>query len=346
MSRQYLEPVENTSLEWYRRNTLEKNADALSPKLIRQLANAGFYYDNDGKIKCFVCSGEYYNDNIQRYISNVNCQIMNVLKFHYFINPTCPFVMHSLSPNTERYKKFRKVASLRYEKARLDTFIDWPMFSIFSPSQLASNGFYYLKKHDFCACAFCRNIIGHWEPSDTPATEHYRHRQGCSFMNGSVFHNVTLKESVILDTINVNKEDYSEAKYDDSPVEESHDLHDLYLSNLMTKFKNHLSEIDNNDGDELMFDYLENSVKVLTAEDLDNDLVISQLGVYDYSRPPDKEIMSKVERRLETFNEHRDWPSVAKRLTQSAQEFSDAGFYYVGKYYYYSFRVFLSYTSL
>ena len=90
--------------------------------------------------------------------------------------------------------------SLRYEKERLETFIEWPIPWL-SPEELAADGFYYLRTLDHCACFFCRGIIGVWEEGDTPRGEHTRHFPQCPFVKGRPVGNIPLRHSAILDKL-------------------------------------------------------------------------------------------------------------------------------------------------
>lgn len=88
-------------------------------------------------------------------------------------------------------KVFHTFDSLRYERERLATFIDWPL-SWLSPESLAKEGFYYLRESDHCSCVFCRGVVGSWEVGDVPRTEHKRHFETCNFVRGQPVGNVPI----------------------------------------------------------------------------------------------------------------------------------------------------------
>ena len=118
------------------------------------------------------------------------------------INPThktdCSFAKQLVIPGTmQRSKKFISYDSLRYEKERLETFIDWPV-NWLKPEDLARNGFYYLRTADHTACVFCRGIVGVWEDGDTPRGEHQRHFPHCSFIRGDAVGNIPIEQGQIL----------------------------------------------------------------------------------------------------------------------------------------------------
>ena len=98
---------------------------------------------------------------------------------------------------TVRPKMFSSVYSLWYEEERLATFIDWPIMHL-SKEELAREGFYYLRNKDYCACIFCRGIIGSWEEGETPQGKHKRHFPNCKFVLGVVTENVPYSLGKIL----------------------------------------------------------------------------------------------------------------------------------------------------
>lgn len=103
---------------------------------------------------------------------------------------------------------FYTLDDLKVESRRLSTFIDWPIKNDFrlTPSELAKAGFYYLRFKDHCACAFCRGIIGAWEPGDTPRGEHRRHFDHCEFLvsDGGKVNNITIEEEKLLNKAGVS----------------------------------------------------------------------------------------------------------------------------------------------
>lgn len=100
-------------------------------------------------------------------------------------------------------KVFSCYDSLRYEKYRLETFIDWPITWL-QPSDLAHEGFYYLRKEDHCACVFCRGIVGAWISEDTPRGEHQRHFPHCPFIRGQAVGNVPIAAGKIIERMSIS----------------------------------------------------------------------------------------------------------------------------------------------
>ncbi|KAK7026892.1 hypothetical protein SK128_018575 [Halocaridina rubra] len=159
----------------------------------RQLAEAGFYFiQSKNVVKCFTCDLEFKAIDLQ-------CSKKSIIAIHRDKKPECLFV-HNLPKSlmTETYKTFRSpLESLRFEKCRLETFIDWPI-SFISPEDLARAGFFYLRIHDHCSCVFCKGIIGAWEQGDTPWGEHQKHFGQCPFVRGEAVGNIPMAECRIL----------------------------------------------------------------------------------------------------------------------------------------------------
>ncbi|XP_063603118.1 baculoviral IAP repeat-containing protein 2-like [Penaeus indicus] len=156
---------------------------------IRKLAEAGFYSTDAGNIvKCFDCNLEV--DVTILAVSD------DIVKIHREMNPHCSFAC-KLATRVYRNMTFVTYDSLRYEEQRLGTFIDWP-HEWLKPSELAVDGFYYLRKRDYCACIFCRGIVGAWERGDTPRGEHQRHFPHCPFIRDQPVGNVPIIPGNIL----------------------------------------------------------------------------------------------------------------------------------------------------
>ena len=179
-------------MESFRQTTFGENA------LKNQLAQAGFFYSNNSDIKCFKCNYELDTSEI-----SLN---LDVIKLHKDKQPDCQFITSLTSSSNTRSKKFLSYDSLRYEKERLNTFIEWPIPWI-SPHNLAADGYYYLRTEDNCACVFCRGIIGMWDDSDTPRGEHQKHCPYCPFIRGQPVGNVPMAQCIILDKLRLDGEE-------------------------------------------------------------------------------------------------------------------------------------------
>ena len=83
-------------------------------------------------------------------------------------------------------KKFISYVYYKFEKKRLETFIDWPV-SWLKPIDLARDGFIYLRTMDHCEYLVCGGKIGSWETGDTPPGKHKQHFSRCPFVKGEPY---------------------------------------------------------------------------------------------------------------------------------------------------------------
>ena len=104
-------------------------------------------------------------------------------------------------------------SSLLFESERLKTFFEpnddgmlssvklWSSATDITPEELAMDGFYFLKKKDYCACIFCKAIVGEFEKGDTVRGKHRKHFGhqwkflGCRFVKGEPIGNVPMSLS-------------------------------------------------------------------------------------------------------------------------------------------------------
>ncbi|XP_050693069.1 baculoviral IAP repeat-containing protein 2-like [Eriocheir sinensis] len=90
-----------------------------------------------------------------------------------------------------RERRFHSLSDVVFENVRRQTFTNWPV-PFMDPGQLAQAGFFYLQKHDHVQCAFCRGVVGYWDPADHPFEEHRKHFSSCRFVSGLPTGNVPL----------------------------------------------------------------------------------------------------------------------------------------------------------
>lgn len=76
----------------------------------------------------------------------------------------------------------KNASNLNDEKARLETFKQWPHAYI-SPKVLAKIGFSYVGPYDHVKCYFCNIQISSWELGDVEIEEHYRWSRNCPLIN-------------------------------------------------------------------------------------------------------------------------------------------------------------------
>lgn len=79
----------------------------------------------------------------------------------------------------------------RFESARLDSFVGWPL-SYIDPKTLAAAGFYFTGKEDAVKCFECRLALRKWSQGDNPWVDHQRFSDNCRFLRGIPCGNVPL----------------------------------------------------------------------------------------------------------------------------------------------------------
>lgn len=92
-------------------------------------------------------------------------------------------------PDERGERRFHRQMALLYESVRRQTFSTWTL-TFLDPDKLAAAGFFYLRTDDHVQCAFCQGIVGFWDPSDDPLTEHKKHFPNCPFVAGVATGNV------------------------------------------------------------------------------------------------------------------------------------------------------------
>ncbi len=275
------------SREKYRRISFGDMFDEIKDKLVQ----AGFYFTgHDQIVRCFACLYEFD-------IGEVDAS-EDFVKFHMEKKPECTFILH-YQKEKDYSKKFLTYDSLRYERERLKTFIEWPVPWIL-PEDLAADGFYYLRTHDHCACVFCRGIVGAWEVGDTPRGEHIRHFPHCPFLRSVPVGNVSMNHSKILDKLVLDGEEYplpQPRKNPDNPQDPTQDPNNSQDSN------NHPQDPNN-----------------LQDPQLEN---LNDIGLRPYSGPKRRDYIT-CDSRIKSFDK---WP---ERVIQSPKDMAEAGFFYCG----------------
>lgn len=252
------------------------------------LAKAGFYYTKKGDdVKCYECNLEINAKNLKG--------SDNITTIHKEKSPECLFAK-GITPRLKpgRSKTFISYDSLRFEKERLETYIDWPIKWL-PPADLAADGFYYLRTADHCACVFCRGIVGAWEIGDTPRGEHQRHFPHCPFLRGQPVGNVPISHSNILARL---------PSQENTPNSEA---------------INQRGNIDICGTPR----HMAGSYPESRGSSNKPEISLEEIGLPQYSGPKRKDFLT-VESRLGSYSV---WPD---RVSQKPNDLADAGFFYCG----------------
>ncbi|XP_054434214.1 baculoviral IAP repeat-containing protein 1 [Pteronotus mesoamericanus] len=149
----------------------------------QEMAAAGFYFTGvKSGVQCFCCSLVLFHTSLQR------LPVEEHKKFH----PDCEFLLGKDVGNIAKYdirvknpeNKLRgDKAKYQEEKARLESFKDWPFYAQgTSPRELSAAGFVFTGKRDTVQCFSCGGCLGNWEDGDDPWKEHAKWYPRCEFL--------------------------------------------------------------------------------------------------------------------------------------------------------------------
>lgn len=208
-------------------------------------------------------------------------------------NPTTTTIL----TRNVKCKGFQTFDSLRYERERLSTFIDWPVPWL-SPEALAKDGFYYLRDEDKVSCVFCRGIVGSWDVGDIPSQEHKTHFSKCPFVRGQPVGNVPIAQGDLLASLPA-------VGPCESPATAASIAAPLCAGKIPSKGKQ-CSALTKKSS---------LSIQESSADPLED--------LPQYSGPKRKEFLTKDSRE----KSYRNWP---KKIKQTPQSLAEAGFFYCG----------------
>ncbi|XP_057597574.1 baculoviral IAP repeat-containing protein 1 isoform X1 [Hippopotamus amphibius kiboko] len=158
--------------------------EAYSAWTPQEMAATGFYFTGvKAGVQCFCCSLILFGTSVNRFPAEHH------KKFH----PDCEFLLGKDVGNIAKYdvrvknpeNKLRRVDKARYqeEKARLESFKNWPFYAQgTSPRELSAAGFVFTGKRDTVQCFSCGGCLGNWEDDDDPWKEHAKWFPKCEFL--------------------------------------------------------------------------------------------------------------------------------------------------------------------
>lgn len=158
--------------------------DTFSSWTPQEMAEAGFYFTGTKSgIQCFCCSLILFGTSLH------NTPMGHHKKFH----PDCEFLLGKDVGNIAKYdirvqkpeNTLRRDDKARYqeEKARLESFKNWPFYAQgTSPRELSAAGFVFTGKRDTVQCFSCGGCLGNWEDDDDPWKEHAKWFPKCEFL--------------------------------------------------------------------------------------------------------------------------------------------------------------------
>ncbi|XP_014440055.1 baculoviral IAP repeat-containing protein 1 [Tupaia chinensis] len=149
----------------------------------QEMAAAGFYFTGvKSGVQCFCCSLILFGTSLSRL----------PIEDHKKFRPDCEFLSSKDVGNIAKYDvkvkhpehTFRRdQGSYQEEKARLDSFKNWPFYAQgTSPQALSAAGFIFTGKRDTVQCFSCGGCLGNWEEGDDPWKEHAKWFPRCEFL--------------------------------------------------------------------------------------------------------------------------------------------------------------------
>ncbi|ELK31178.1 Baculoviral IAP repeat-containing protein 1 [Myotis davidii] len=157
--------------------------DSYSSWTPQEMAAAGFYFTGiKSGVQCFCCSLILFCTTLKRL----------PIEHHKKFSPHCEFLLGKDVGNIAKYdirvknpeSKMRgDKAKYQEEKARLESFHDWPFYAHgTSPPELSAAGFVFTGKRDTVQCFSCGGCLGNWEEGDDPWKEHAKWFPKCEFL--------------------------------------------------------------------------------------------------------------------------------------------------------------------
>jgi len=203
-----------------------------------------------------------------------------------------------------RAERAELLTKLKRESYRARTFRKWIKWNYPSWLLLAKSGFFYYNEIDNVQCAFCFGIIGHWDASQDPDTQHKLRFPGCPFISlggGTAMGNIPLTSepvdvysSIVFAECQLELLDPIEFKLDDAFN---------YPAGVLQDFPY----------------YLEMSSVILKRP-----FRFEELKIIEFSISCNEYRDTSV--RLDTFEK---W---SRQFVQKPDELADCGFFYTGKY--------------
>ncbi|KAM9679899.1 baculoviral IAP repeat-containing protein 1 [Dama dama] len=158
--------------------------DTFSSWTPQEMAEAGFYLTGiKSSVQCFCCSLILFGTSLQ------SPPMGHHRKFH----PDCEFLLGKDVGNIAKYdvrvqnpeNTLRRDDKARYqeEKARLESFKNWPFYAQgTAPRELSAADFVFTGKRDIVQCFSCGGCLGNWEDNDDPWKEHAKWFPKCEFL--------------------------------------------------------------------------------------------------------------------------------------------------------------------
>ncbi|CAH2296880.1 baculoviral IAP repeat-containing 1-like [Pelobates cultripes] len=109
---------------------------------------------------------------------------------HRKFSPNCGFIQSVDSGNISIYEVRLQPSDdglldkdlMESEEKRLQSFTNWPVYSLIEPALLAQAGFFFIGRRDHVQCFSCSGCLGNWLETDDPWKEHAKWFPECVFL--------------------------------------------------------------------------------------------------------------------------------------------------------------------
>ena len=107
--------------------------------------------------------------------ANIDCTLTSIV--------VTPKSNHLTSSKLEALAASADEVSLDPYKSELKRYLSFKApWKKYQAIELSKAGFYSFGYYDKVICAYCRGVLGSWEPTDIPIVEHARHYPSCPFL--------------------------------------------------------------------------------------------------------------------------------------------------------------------
>ncbi|XP_053331410.1 baculoviral IAP repeat-containing protein 1-like [Spea bombifrons] len=147
-----------------------------------ELAAAGFYCTGlSNSSQCFSCG----------LVLCKHSTSFSPMENHHKFSPNCAFIQGKDAGNISKYDlrlqpsnviSTNEHVTMESEEKRLETYTNWPAYSLIAPAVLAQAGFFFTGTRDNVQCFSCAGCLGNWLENDDPWKEHAKWFSRCEFL--------------------------------------------------------------------------------------------------------------------------------------------------------------------
>ncbi|GAB1598666.1 putative inhibitor of apoptosis [Argonauta hians] len=283
-----------------------------------ELAENGFYYNSVyEKIMCYFCEVELQSSKFSLkhgHSCKFNISNQQVYQYRDFEEDFTPLPSQSPIPEAVTIIKLNE-NDMHDKQKRLSTFENCMKYIPVKFTDLAENGFYYIRNNDVIKCASCSFTIQNSKLNDDVMQEHKQHCSECPYVNPSM--------KIELNRIKSFTRSTADYRLKTHLLAENGFYHKGPRDNACCIFcKCEINEWNANDNIKEKHLVFSPNCPFLAGELVGNEPI--QVQNISFDRPQHPHFALKLD-RLNTFY---TWP---KEKNQKPNDLVDAGFFYTGK---------------